>query len=90
MINRIISIGGFGLVILDVIVNPLVATRGRRNPWRATTLEWATSMPSPSNNIASIPEGQSLYSLRDDPDIAVSIAGARAISTDRSETGARR
>jgi cytochrome c oxidase subunit I+III len=79
-INLVASIGafvvaiGFALVILDVIVNALVATRGRRSPWGATTLEWATSMPSPSYNIASIPVVRGRYPLHDDRDIAVSIA----------------
>lgn len=79
-INLISSIGsfvmaiGFALVILDVAINCLVAGRGQRNPWNAPTLEWATSAPSPSYNIASIPEVRSRYPLYDDPDLAVKIA----------------
>jgi cytochrome c oxidase subunit I+III len=79
-INLVASIGafvmaiGFALVILDVIVNALVATRGRRNPWGATTLEWATSMPSPPTTSPRSRWCGGRYPLHDDRDIAVSIA----------------
>ncbi|MBP1806823.1 cytochrome c oxidase subunit I [Rubellimicrobium aerolatum] len=80
IINLVASVGsfvmaiGFALVILDVAVNAAVSSRGRRNPWGAGTLEWATSMPSPSYNIASIPVVRGRYPLRDDPDLAHRIA----------------
>ncbi len=80
ILNLVASIGsfvmaiGFALVVVDVAVNAAVATRGRRNPWGAGTLEWATALPSPSYNIASIPEVRGRYPLHDDPGIAVSIA----------------
>ncbi len=79
-INLVASIGGFvmaigfALVILDVIVNAVIGPPSRRNPWGASTLEWATSMPSPSYNIASIPEVKGRHPLHDDPDLAVRIA----------------
>ncbi|MGR3467200.1 MAG: cytochrome c oxidase subunit I [Shimia sp.] len=61
VINLVASIGGFvtaigfALVILDLIVNAIVADRGPRNPWRAGTLEWATMLPPPAYNFASLP-----------------------------------
>ena len=65
---------GFGLVILDVAVNAFVAVRGPRNPWKAGTLEWATPIPGPSYNVASIPVISSRYPLHDNPDLPVQIA----------------
>ncbi|MGI6855682.1 cytochrome c oxidase subunit I [Mesorhizobium sp. 1B3] len=80
LINLLASIGGFvmaiglGLVLIDVAVNAAVAARGRRNPWRAGTLEWAMPSPSPSYNLASIPEVRSRHPLHDDPDLPLRIA----------------
>lgn len=80
LINLLASIGGFAmaigfaLVILDVAVNVAVSTRSRRNPWRAGTLEWAALSPSPSYNMASLPEIRSRYPLYDDPELPARIA----------------
>ncbi|WP_207101350.1 cytochrome c oxidase subunit I [Paracoccus shandongensis] len=65
---------GFALVILDVAVNAFVAVRGRRNPWNAGTLEWATPIPGPAYNVASIPVVASRYPLHDNPGLPVQIA----------------
>lgn len=65
---------GFGLVVLDVAVNAFVAVRGRRNPWNAGTLEWATPIPGPAYNFASIPVVGSRYPLHDDPGLPVRVA----------------
>ncbi|WP_046862688.1 cytochrome c oxidase subunit I [Microvirga massiliensis] len=80
LINLLASIGGFvmaigfALVLIDVGVNVAVAVRGRRNPWRAGTLEWAMPAPSPPYNLASIPEVHSRNPLYDSPDLPVRIA----------------
>lgn len=80
VINLVASVGafvmaiGFALVILDVIVNTLVSTRARRNPWGAGTLEWATSLPSPPYGFASIPVVTGRYPLESDPALAHRIA----------------
>ncbi len=80
LINLLASIGGFvmaigfALVLIDVGVNAAVATRGRRNPWRAPTLEWAIPAPSPSYNLASIPQIGSRHPLYDDPELPARIA----------------
>ncbi|TNC48511.1 cytochrome c oxidase subunit I [Rubellimicrobium rubrum] len=80
IINLVASVGGFvtaigfALIVVDIAVNAAVASRGRRNPWGAGTLEWATAIPSPSYNVASIPEVRGRYPLHDDPEIAVRIA----------------
>ena len=80
LINLVASIGafamaiGFALVILDVAVNCAVAVRGRRNPWKAGTLEWATMLPNPIYGFASIPIVRGRYPLTDDPALPHRIA----------------
>ncbi|AXQ95633.1 cytochrome c oxidase subunit I [Cereibacter azotoformans] len=80
VINLISSIGGFvmaigfGLVLLDVAMNALVAVRGSRNPWRAGTLEWAMPTPPPAYNFASLPQVTTREPLHEDPDLGVRIA----------------
>jgi cytochrome c oxidase subunit I+III len=79
-INLVASIGafvmaiGFALVILDIAVNTAVAVRGRRNPWGAGTLEWATFLPSPPYGFASIPIVAGRYPLTEDPNLDQRIA----------------
>jgi cytochrome c oxidase subunit I+III len=79
-INLVASIGafvmaiGFALFILDIVVNSLVAVRGRRNPWGAGTLEWATILPSPVYGFASVPSVAGRYPLAEDPKLAHRIA----------------
>lgn len=79
-INLVASVGaflmaiGFALVILDIVVNTAVAVRGRRNPWRAGTLEWATMLPSPPYGLASIPRVTGRYPLAEDPSLDQRIA----------------
>jgi cytochrome c oxidase subunit I+III len=65
---------GFALVVLDVAVNAVAGLRGGRNPWGATTLEWATPNPSPNYGFASIPIIRGRYPLVNDPDLALRIA----------------
>ncbi len=80
VINLIASVGGFvtaigfGVVLLDIVLNAAVAVRGRRNPWRAGTLEWAQPTPAPAYNFASIPCVQGREPLADDPGIGLRIA----------------
>ncbi|MEX4006813.1 cytochrome c oxidase subunit I [Neoaquamicrobium sediminum] len=79
-INLISSIGGFvlafGLVIvlLEVVLNVIVRHRSLRNPWRSGTLEWATTMPAPAYNFASLPQVNSREPLWDDPNLPTRIA----------------
>ncbi len=89
-INLVASIGafvmaiGFALVILDVAVNAVLATRARRNPWGAGTLEWSAMIPSPSYGFASIPRVRGRYPLQVDPDLAVRIARGEGYLADTS------
>lgn len=61
VLNIIISISGFilGLSTFIILYNMAVSTvRGRKagaNPWRALTLEWATTSPPPTTNFIGDP-----------------------------------
>lgn len=60
-LNLLSSVGGFimtigfALVVVDLIVQIRYGRRARRDPWRATTLEWAMPMPPPPYTFASLP-----------------------------------
>ena len=88
IVNLISSIGGFvtaigfGLVIIDVALNSLVSHRGRRNPWRAGTLEWAIPMPTPAYNFASLPQVHSRNPTADDPMLANRLARGEGLLGD--------
>ena len=79
-INLISSVGSFvlaigiAMILIDVILHVLTAGRGRRNPWRAGTLEWAMMTPAPAYNFASLPPVSSRTPLADDPDLTVRLA----------------
>lgn len=65
---------GFALVLIDVVVNAVVAVRGSRDPWKAGTLEWAMPTPPAAYNFASLPHVTSREPLYDTPDLPVRIA----------------
>jgi len=79
-INLISSVGGFvltfglAIVLIEVVLHLLVRHRSVRNPWRAGTLEWATTMPAPAYNFASLPHVESREPLWDDPALPHRIA----------------
>jgi cytochrome c oxidase subunit I+III len=60
-LNLLASVGSFvmtigvGLLIIDLAVQLLYGRRARRDPWQATTLEWAMPMPPAPYNFASLP-----------------------------------
>ncbi|MGK7651316.1 cytochrome c oxidase subunit I [Roseovarius sp. B08] len=74
-INLVSSVGSFvlaigiAIVILDVILHIVTPRRGPRNPWGATTLEWAMIMPPASYNFASLPEVTDRDPLAAEPDL---------------------
>lgn len=47
---------GFGLMVIDLLVQLRYGRRVRRDPWRAATLEWAMPIPAAPYAFASIPE----------------------------------
>ncbi len=79
-INLIASISGFvmaigfALVLIDVVINAVVAIRGSRDPWGAGTLEWAMPTPAAPYNFASLPHVTSRDPLYDDPALPVRLA----------------
>ncbi|WP_448663911.1 cytochrome c oxidase subunit I [Sphingomonas sp. CJ20] len=79
-LNLLSSVGsfimafGFALFALDVALQIFLSRRSRRNPWRATTLEWAMAIPAPAYNIASQPEVRGRDPLFDDPALALRLA----------------
>lgn len=79
-LNLLSSVGaflqafGFALVVIDVLLQIRLGRMHRRNPWRATTLEWAMPIPSPTYNFASLPVVASRDPLADDPDLGVALA----------------
>ncbi len=60
-LNLVSSIGsfvmaiGFALFTVDIVLQVTMGRRAKRNPWGAKTLEWATAMPPPTYNFASLP-----------------------------------
>jgi cytochrome c oxidase subunit I+III len=50
---------GFATVVIDVGLAIAFGRRSSRNPWRASTLEWAMPIPAPSYNFASLPHVES-------------------------------
>ncbi|MDD9745206.1 MULTISPECIES: cytochrome c oxidase subunit I [Marinovum] len=80
LINLIASVSGFvmaigfALVLVDVVVNAIVAIRGSRDPWGAGTLEWAMPTPSAAYNFASLPQVSSRDPLYDTPDLPAQLA----------------
>ncbi|MGX9857032.1 cytochrome c oxidase subunit I (plasmid) [Limimaricola variabilis] len=79
-INIIASISGFvmaigfALVLIDVVVNAVVAIRGSRDPWGAGTLDWAMPTPAAPYNFASLAHVTSREPLYDDPELPVRLA----------------
>jgi len=68
---------GFGLVMIDLLAQFRYGRRVRRDPWRATTFEWAMPIPPASYAFASLPQ---VGTAADD-----SSAGERALSLARGE-----
>ncbi|WP_417525913.1 cytochrome c oxidase subunit I [Marinovum sp.] len=80
MINLLASVSGFvmaigfALVLIDVVINAAVAIRGSRDPWGASTLDWAMPTPPAAYNFASLPQVTSRHPLTDTPDLPAQLA----------------
>ncbi|MGQ7958378.1 cytochrome c oxidase subunit I [Pseudomonas sp. SP16.1] len=78
--NLISSIGSFVMaigiatVLLDIVLHFRFGQPAAVNPWRADTLEWATSLPPGPYNFVSLPRISSRHPLWDDPELPHSIA----------------
>jgi cytochrome c oxidase subunit I+III len=79
-LNLLASVGsfimtiGFGLLVIDLLVQVLYGRRARRDPWKAATLEWAMPMPPAPYNFASVPQ----FDSRDDRVAPATLAPALA------------
>jgi cytochrome c oxidase subunit I+III len=79
-INLVSSVGSFilaigiAMILLDVLLHVLSTGRGRRNPWKAPSLEWAMMTPAPAYNFASLPHVTSRSPLEDDPRLPLHLA----------------
>ena len=73
LLNLISSMGGFvqaigfGIFLIDLVLQARKGDPARENPWRASSIEWILPMPPPSYNFISIPEIRSRYPLWDNP-----------------------
>lgn len=86
--NLISSIGGFvfaagvAVCLLDIALHFRFGRPAKPNPWRAGTLEWATSMPPSAYNFASLPECSTRHPLWQNPELARTIReGQHALAT---------
>ncbi len=79
-LNLLSSIGGFitafgfALVVIDILQTMLAGRASRRNPWRASTLEWAMMLRPGTYNFVSQPHVASRDPLDDVPDLDVRLA----------------
>ena len=78
--NLISSVGSFimaigiATILLDIILHFRFGQPAKVNPWRADTLEWATSLPPSAYNFVSLPAIHSRHPLWDQPELPYSIA----------------
>ena len=95
-LNLVSSIGsflmaiGFALFTIDIVMQVTMGKRAARNPWGAKTLEWATAMPPPTYNFASLPTVTSRTPLTEARGIAVDLTRGQGylgfVRDDRLET----
>ncbi|MCR6650933.1 MAG: cbb3-type cytochrome c oxidase subunit I [Cellvibrionaceae bacterium] len=84
-LNLLSSVGGFvmavgiAVIILDFLLHFRFGTSAGANPWKADTLEWATTTPPPPYNFASIPRISSRHPLWDQPDLERAIAAGEGL-----------
>jgi cytochrome c oxidase subunit I+III len=78
--NLVSSIGGFimaigfGMALIDLLVQRRFAPHAEHNVWNASTLEWAMPTPVPSYNVASLPKVNSRDPLHEDPMLGARLA----------------
>ncbi|UEM01339.1 cytochrome c oxidase subunit I [Skermanella rosea] len=68
---------GFALFVVDVTLHVRFGRTAPRNPWGASTLEWATATPPAPYNFASLPTVSGRHPLRDAPELPSDLAGGR-------------
>ncbi len=65
---------GFALFLLDVVLHGRMGKIAPTNPWGAGSLEWAMPTPTPTYNIASLPEVRSREPVWDEPELGAQLA----------------
>ena len=84
-LNLLSSVGGFvmavgvAVIILDFLLHFRFGTIAPANPWKADTLEWATTTPPAPYNFLSLPEVTSRHPLWDQPELAADLAAGRGL-----------
>ncbi len=68
---------GFATALIDLFVQARFGRRSERNPWDATTLEWAITKPPPSYTFASLPTVTDRDPLADANHVARELAAGR-------------
>ena len=81
-LSSVILALGFLLFFVDFLLSLRNGEPAGDNPWRAATLEWATSSPPPPYNFAMIPVVASANPLWSEPD---TLSVARGLRVDRRE-----
>lgn len=80
LLNLMSSLGGFimaigvAMLLVDFALHFRFGRRAGVNPWKADTLEWATTMPASSYNFVSLPDVRSRHPMWDNPRLPYSIA----------------
>lgn len=74
---------GFFVILINVLWSLKRGKRAGKNPWGATTLEWATTSPPPNYNFEVVPYVDSLEPLSEDQKELV--PGVTGIRADRRE-----
>jgi cytochrome c oxidase subunit 1 len=81
-ISAVALTAGFLLFLINAFASARRGALAEANPWRASTLEWATSSPPPAYNFAHIPVVNARDALWEQPEVLPVAAGLR---TDRRE-----
>jgi cytochrome c oxidase subunit I+III len=84
-LNLLSTVGGFvmavgiAVIILDFLLHFRFGIAAPANPWKADTLEWATTTPPAPYNFLALPEVSSRHPLWDQPELATAIAEGRGL-----------
>ncbi len=87
-LNLLSSVGGFvmaagvAMTLLDLFLHRRFGHPSGQNPWRADTLEWATPVPPPPYNFASVPTVEHVAPLWEHPHLPEAIAAGKGALTE--------
>lgn len=84
-LNLLSSVGGFvmaigfGMALLDLLVQRRFSPHAEHNLWHSGTLEWAMPAPVPGYNVASLPFVTGRDPLHDNPRIGAELAAGTGL-----------